>query len=103
MPPDYSWKATFTAFNARYPGPQARRQLSLRAMLVVLPRVRMRTSLWCPHVRGCAPCILHGLPIRPFRPRCNSCSLSNDSTALSRSTGRILPQSTRGPTMPPST
>ncbi|PRW60148.1 Purple acid phosphatase 15 [Chlorella sorokiniana] len=22
MPPDYSWKATFTAFNARYPGPQ---------------------------------------------------------------------------------
>jgi len=26
MPPEYSWKATFTAFNARYPGPQASHQ-----------------------------------------------------------------------------
>ena len=34
MPPEYGWKASFTAFNARYPAPQASREqpVTLRCM-----------------------------------------------------------------------
>lgn len=74
MPPDYSWKATFTAFNARYPGPQA------SSGLVVLLCVRMCAS----HLTW--PADTNDQPTR------QQCSFSNGSAAPSCSTDRIPSQ-----------
>lgn len=56
MPPDFSWKATFTAFNARYPGPQARCIVGLGGLLPSRP--------------GALPCWVHALSecVLRFRP-----------------------------------